>query len=62
MRRLTPSADDEDALRARIPLGRYGEVEDVAEVALFLSSAKAKFITGAVINCDGGPRVDLMRS
>ncbi len=37
-----------------IPLGRFGSPEDVAELALFLSSDKAGYITGQVITLDGG--------
>lgn len=36
------------------PLGPIGEVEDVAEAALFLASERAKFITGVVLPVDGG--------
>ena len=37
-----------------IPLKRAGDVEDVANLCVFLSSDKAKYITGQVINVDGG--------
>ncbi|MBV7337605.1 glucose 1-dehydrogenase [Chloroflexi bacterium TSY] len=36
------------------PLGRIGQPEDVAEVALFLASDQARFITGSAYNVDGG--------
>jgi NAD(P)-dependent dehydrogenase (short-subunit alcohol dehydrogenase family) len=38
----------------QIPLGRWGTAEDVANVALFLASEKASFMTGSVIVIDGG--------
>lgn len=37
-----------------IPLGRVGEPADVADVALFLASSAARYITGQVIVVDGG--------
>lgn len=39
---------------AFIPLGRVGEPEDVADVAVFLASESARYITGQVLNVDGG--------
>ncbi len=43
-----------DALKAQIPLGRLGEVDDVAGVARFLVSPAARYITGQVLAVDGG--------
>ena len=37
-----------------IPLGRFGTPSDVADLAVFLASEKARYITGQVINIDGG--------
>lgn len=37
-----------------IPLGSFGEVADIANVTLFLSSVDARYITGQVIAVDGG--------
>ena len=44
----------ERLVRERTPLGRLGESEDVAHAFLFLASAEASFVTGAVLPVDGG--------
>ncbi len=36
------------------PLGRYGEIDEVADLVVFLASERASYITGAAINVDGG--------
>jgi 3-oxoacyl-[acyl-carrier protein] reductase len=43
---------------ASIPLGRLGKPEDVAEAALFLVSEEASFITGEIIDVNGGALMD----
>ena len=43
---------------ANIPLGRMGEPEDIAEAVAFLVSDKAKFITGEVLDVNGGYLMD----
>ena len=54
--RMTEQLSDEAqaALKARIPLQRLGEPEDVADAVLFLASEAASYITGQVICVDGG--------
>jgi 3-oxoacyl-[acyl-carrier protein] reductase len=41
-------------IKEKTPLCRLGDPRDVASAYLYLSSDDAKFITGAVINVDGG--------
>ena len=48
------AADAKEMMKSNIPLGRYGEPEDVARLMLFLSSDDAAFITGSVYTVDGG--------
>jgi 3-oxoacyl-[acyl-carrier protein] reductase len=48
------SREQAEAVRQTIPLGRMGNVEDVANVALFLASDASGFITGQTINVNGG--------
>ena len=38
----------------QVPLGRFAKPAEIAEVALFLLSSKANYITGQVIQVDGG--------
>jgi 3-oxoacyl-[acyl-carrier protein] reductase len=43
-----------EEMRRLIPLGRFGSGTDVARVTLFLCSELGAYVTGQVINCDGG--------
>jgi NAD(P)-dependent dehydrogenase (short-subunit alcohol dehydrogenase family) len=49
---LTPELREK--LLQRFPLGRFAEADDVAQLALFLASGAASFITGETIAVDGG--------
>lgn len=48
-------------LRKRIPLGRVGEPEDIAEMAFFIASESARQITGGVFVVDGGVTAGRLR-
>ena len=54
--KMTGLATDEILARqqARIPLRRLGSPEEIAQVALFLASQQASYVTGAIIPMDGG--------
>jgi NAD(P)-dependent dehydrogenase (short-subunit alcohol dehydrogenase family) len=49
---LTPEMDR--AIKARIPMGRLGRPEEIANVSLFLCSDMSSYITGEEISVDGG--------
>jgi NAD(P)-dependent dehydrogenase (short-subunit alcohol dehydrogenase family) len=52
--RFTGTAENKAALAAQVPLGRLGLAEEVADGIVFIASQEAKFITGHVLNVDGG--------
>lgn len=41
-------------MKGQIPLGEFGSTEDIANLVVFLASEKSDYITGQVINIDGG--------
>jgi 3-oxoacyl-[acyl-carrier protein] reductase len=41
-------------LLKRIPLGSFGQAEDIAGAALYLASPAARYVTGQVLTVDGG--------
>ena len=52
-----PFINDPESYRAfasLVPLGRWGELEEIGGLALFLSSDASSFVTGAAITIDGG--------
>jgi NAD(P)-dependent dehydrogenase (short-subunit alcohol dehydrogenase family) len=54
MARLAATPEAERAIKSRVPLRDYGTKTDIAEMATFLSTDAAKYITGAIMTVDGG--------
>lgn len=54
MARLATTDEARARLEQGIPLGRLATVDDIAEMALFLASGSSRYVTGAVMVCDGG--------
>jgi NAD(P)-dependent dehydrogenase (short-subunit alcohol dehydrogenase family) len=52
--RLLPRPEFEQAARSRIPAGRFGTVEELANLAAFLVSDGSSYINGEVVTMDGG--------
>jgi 3-oxoacyl-[acyl-carrier protein] reductase len=44
----------QDKYLARIPLGRFGETDEIADAVVFLCSERARYITGTTMNVSGG--------
>lgn len=54
MERLAADPEMRKKIEARLPLGRYGTKSEVAQLALFLASPAARYVTGGVHTVDGG--------
>jgi NAD(P)-dependent dehydrogenase (short-subunit alcohol dehydrogenase family) len=54
MRRLAPTAEIRRKVEDAVPLRRFGTKDELADLALFLCSDAAAYITGAIYVCDGG--------
>ena len=52
------SEDQRKTLLAQIPLGRLGNVDDVAHAVVFLASSGASYITGCTLHVNGGMHMD----
>ncbi len=54
MARLAPTPSAEDAWTRAVPLGRFGEIDDVWQAVAWLTSDAASYVTGVVLSVDGG--------
>jgi NAD(P)-dependent dehydrogenase (short-subunit alcohol dehydrogenase family) len=52
--RFTGTAERKAGLMATVPLGRLGQPEEIARAVVFIASDKASFLTGHILNADGG--------
>jgi len=57
MARLAPTPEMEHRYKARLALRDYGSKSDIADTALFLCSDNARYITGTIVDCDGGSKL-----
>ena len=57
MRRLAPDEATRRRVAASVPLGRFGTKDELADLALFLCSDAAAYITGSIYLCDGGSSI-----
>ncbi|HNJ47305.1 MAG TPA: SDR family oxidoreductase [Novosphingobium sp.] len=57
MARLAPDPQTRQKHFERIAMKRWGEIGEVAECAVFLCSDAARYVTGTIIDCDGGSQV-----
>jgi len=48
------SEEIQEAIKKDIPLGSFGETEDIANAVMFLAGTSARYITGQVLTVDGG--------
>lgn len=54
MDRLAPTEKHRNAVVQSVPMGRMGTVDEMADVALFLASSAARYVSGAILPADGG--------
>lgn len=60
-RLMAPTEQERAAAAARVPLHRFGTLDDIANLALFLASPYAGYISGALIPCDGGGALESVK-
>jgi NAD(P)-dependent dehydrogenase (short-subunit alcohol dehydrogenase family) len=54
VRRLWPDATAKERLSRDVPLQRLGSFDEIADAAVFLASSSAAYVTGTILDVDGG--------
>lgn len=57
----TPTPEDREFARKQVPMQRFGLLDDIANLTLFLASPYAAYISGALIPCDGGGALESVK-
>ncbi|RZI78412.1 MAG: SDR family oxidoreductase [Variovorax sp.] len=58
---MAPTPDDRAFALKQVPMQRFGTLDDIANLALFLASPYAAYISGTVIPCDGGGALESVK-
>ena len=54
MARLAPTEEAQAATKANVALRRYGRADEIGDAAVYLSSPAAAYVTGTILDVDGG--------
>jgi len=57
MARLAPTPQVEQVIRSRIAARRFGRRDEIGDAAVYLCSDAASYVTGTIMDCDGGTRL-----
>jgi NAD(P)-dependent dehydrogenase (short-subunit alcohol dehydrogenase family) len=58
---MAPTPEDHASALSHVPLRRFGTLDDIANLALFLASPYAAYVSGALIPCDGGGAIESVK-
>ena len=58
---MAPTPEDRATALGHVPLQRFGSLDDIANLALFLASPYAGYVSGALVPCDGGGALESVK-